>query len=142
MTDFAARLDFAAIRARRTSIRRGVLILARRARTHRLAVCAAPLAGDTSLDAMPRALRYPWTGGYVSMARAAGLERIAEGVPRANDCVDEVLDFDLFPSRPASATPARVTSTDRRKAGPKGVCRDDVAIADRDNARACKGRAA
>jgi hypothetical protein len=42
-------------------------------------LCAALPSGDTSPAAMPRALRYPWQGGFVALARAAGVERIEPG---------------------------------------------------------------
>lgn len=43
-----------------------------------LARCLAPAAG-MGAEAMPRALRAPWQGGYVALARAAGVDRIEAG---------------------------------------------------------------
>lgn len=54
--------------------------VARRAgRTRRaaLSLCTAIVVSPVAWrEALPRALRWPWQGAYVSMARAAGYERI------------------------------------------------------------------
>lgn len=49
---------------------------ARRRRLARARSCAAPTAADLAAEAMPRALRLPWEGGFVALARAVGVERI------------------------------------------------------------------
>lgn len=94
---FADRLDFAPARAARLALRAGTRRLAARARAARLLAsrsCAAAPAGDTAPAAMPRALRAPWTGGFVALARAAGIERIEPGCdPRISaSCFAPVLD--------------------------------------------------
>ena len=123
-SDFADRLSFSATRARRLAIRRAVQTLSARAWAARLCArrsCTAVPAGDTSSDAQPRALRYPWTGGYVSLARAAGVERIAETFRAPRSCsADDGLDFDLFASPVQQVTTPKASSIDRRKAGPHG----------------------
>lgn len=78
---FADRLDFAP-RAARTARRNAARLLAIRARAARLLArrcCLAPAAGDTAPAALPRALRMPWSGGFISLARAAGIDRIEPG---------------------------------------------------------------
>lgn len=47
-------------------------------RARALARCLAPSA-CMGAEAMPRSLRAPWQGGYVALARAAGLARIEPG---------------------------------------------------------------
>lgn len=142
--DFANRLYFSATRARRIAVRRGVRKLAAQAAAARRQVVAGE-GGDRDPAAMPRALRYAWVGGQVALARAGGVERIAEGrdaglgttCPAITD-----VDFDLFSTPAAPPVPTRTTSVSRRKAGPLSTGRDDAAIADLDNARARCGRAA
>lgn len=56
--------------------------LAARARAARLVArrtCSAPSASALIPEALSRALRSPWQGGFMSLARAAGLERIDSG---------------------------------------------------------------
>lgn len=40
--------------------------------------CSAPTAG-MGPEALPRQLRWPWSGGFVALARAAGVARIEPG---------------------------------------------------------------
>ena len=77
---FADRLDFASGRAARVFTRRSVIRLAYRAHQLRLRrwTVAAPSIG-MGPEAMPRQLRWPWSGGFVSLARAAGVDRIEPG---------------------------------------------------------------
>lgn len=94
---FADRLDFAPARAARLARRNGARRLAIRARAARLLArccCPAPAAGDTAPAAMPRALRMPWSGGFISLARAAGIDRIEPGFdPRLSaSCFAPALD--------------------------------------------------
>jgi hypothetical protein len=58
--------------SKRTSRRR----LAASAVAHRRNRCSAPAPASCSIT---RALAYPWEGGFVSLARAAGVERIEPG---------------------------------------------------------------
>ena len=60
---------------------------------------------------------------YVSnaVARAAGVERIAETFRAPRSCsADDGLDFDLFASPVQQVTTPKASSIDRRKAGPHG----------------------
>jgi hypothetical protein len=50
--------------------------LAASAVAHRRNRCSAPAPASCSIT---RALAYPWEGGFVSLARAAGVERIEPG---------------------------------------------------------------
>lgn len=77
---FADRLDFAAGRAARVFTRRSAIRLALRAHQLRLRrwTVAAPAAGMGDA-AMLRQLRWPWSGGFVALARAAGVDRIEPG---------------------------------------------------------------
>lgn len=77
---FADRLDFAPTRARNLFARRSAIRLAFRAHQLRLRrwTVAAPSTG-MGPEAMPRHLRWPWSGGFVALARAAGIDRIEPG---------------------------------------------------------------
>ena len=77
---FADRLDFAASRAARVFTRRSAIRLALRTQQLRLRrwTVAAPSAG-MGLEAMPRQLRWPWSGGYMALARDAGFDLIGPG---------------------------------------------------------------
>lgn len=55
-------------------------LAARITRARVQARCTAPSAG-MGCEAMTRALRAPWQGGYVALARAVGVERIEAGRP-------------------------------------------------------------
>lgn len=79
---FADRLDYAPARAARIARRQGAQRIAARARAARLLACrscSAPSAGTPLPEALSRALRAPWQGGFVAIARGAGLERIEPG---------------------------------------------------------------
>lgn len=81
--NIADRIDFAPARAARLARRHGVQHLARQARASRLQrrrACQAPGAGMDLPAAISRALRWPWQGGFVSLARAAGFDRIEPAV--------------------------------------------------------------
>lgn len=60
--------------------RRSAIRLAYRAHQLRLRrwTVAAASAG-MGPEAMPRQLRWPWSGGFVALARAAGVDRIEPG---------------------------------------------------------------
>ncbi len=60
--------------------RRSAIRLAYRAHQFRLRrwTVAAPSAG-MGAEAMPRQLRWPWSGGFVALARSAGIDRIEPG---------------------------------------------------------------
>lgn len=60
--------------------RRSAIRLAYRAHQLRLRrwTVAAPSAG-MGAEAMPRQLRWPWSGGFIALARAAGVDRIEPG---------------------------------------------------------------
>ena len=60
--------------------RRSAIRLAFRAHQLRLRrwTVAAPSIG-LGPEAMPRQLRWPWSGGFVALARAAGIDRIEPG---------------------------------------------------------------
>ncbi|MBL8970314.1 MAG: hypothetical protein JNK56_07030 [Myxococcales bacterium] len=94
---FADRLDFAPTRARNLFARRSAIRLAFRAHQLRLRrwTVAAPSAG-MGPEAMPRQLRWPWSGGFVALARAAGVDRIELG------CAPQI-------SATCSASAARLT---------------------------------
>lgn len=80
--NLADRLDFAPARAARLARRHGVRHLAAQARAARLLArrtCPAPSAGAPLPEALSRALRAPWQGGFVAIARGAGLDRIEPG---------------------------------------------------------------
>lgn len=53
-------------------------LAARITRARALARCLAPSAGMGG-EAMPRQLRWPWSGGYMALARDAGFELIERG---------------------------------------------------------------
>lgn len=75
---FADRLLFAPTRAASRWARQSAVSRAARARLLRLRRCSAPSAG-MGPEAMPRQLRWPWSGGFVGLARAAGVDRIEPG---------------------------------------------------------------
>lgn len=74
MLDFADRFHFDA--GARLALRAGVSRLAARAVASRRNRCAAPTPAGCSIT---RALRSPWCGGFISLARAAGVDRIEPG---------------------------------------------------------------
>lgn len=77
---FADRLLFAPTRAAIRWARQSAVSRAARARLLRLRrwTVAAPSIG-MGPEAMPRHLRWPWSGGFVALARAAGIDRIEPG---------------------------------------------------------------
>lgn len=75
---FADRLLFAPTRAAVRWARQSAVSRAARARLLRRRRCCAPSTG-MGAEAMPRQLRWPWSGGFVALARAAGVDRIEPG---------------------------------------------------------------
>jgi len=74
---FADRFLFAQTRADRLFARESAKSRATQARKRRRC-CFATSAG-MGPEAMPRQLRWPWSGGYISLARSAGVDRIPPG---------------------------------------------------------------
>lgn len=63
---------------RNTARRLLTRLAARITRARARARCLAPSAG-MGAEAMPRQLRWPWSGGYMALARDAGFDRIGPG---------------------------------------------------------------
>ena len=79
---FADRLDYTPARARRVATRRAVRSIALRGRARRLLArrsCTAPGAGMDVPPTFSRVLRAPWEGGFRTIARGAGFDRIEPG---------------------------------------------------------------
>ena len=79
---FANRLDYAATRARNVGTREAVRSIALRGRARRLLArrtCTAPGAGMDVPAAISRALRAPWEGGFRTIARGTGFDRVEPG---------------------------------------------------------------
>lgn len=125
---FADRLTFAPARALRVATRRAVRSIALRGRAHRLLArrsCTAPGAGMDVPAAVSRVLRAPWEGGFQTIARGAGFDRIEPG------CDARLAPTCFAPAIPAEAntTTATTTSTRNRRAPKRQLGHADSAIA-------------
>lgn len=82
MLTFADRILFAGRRTARLALTHDVTRLARGARASRPHRWTCPGPAPSMPDALTRALRWPWCGGYVQMAEAAGIRRLESSCVR------------------------------------------------------------